>query len=323
MKDYCIILTCDQGYVEPALFLVNQLSRDPNKNYDILICSGQDLSLFSTDAKVKTIKIDTETFTDSLPKSARLKEYTYWRIPAIEHLAKSYQKILYLDIDIYMNGHTVADIFEIPMKGAPLAAVRDVHQRTRASRIPNEFKLLGLKNRAYFNAGVLLIDCKSWLKNSCFKKIITYKDKSPESLLLQDQSLLNLVFYNNWLELSPSWNWQYGTKLNFFIEIIGSRFIHFAGENKLWDHPNTDIPKPYWDIYQQFLIKYNLQTKKTKYPNISDKSYAKKIKLMLFKNLYYFKRHVKYFSQFKDEFDTIHHQDISKVQDNLPSATIN
>ena len=90
------------------------------------------------------------------------------------------------------------------MLGAPIAAVRDVHQSVRPNRKANEFSKLGWSNAPYFNAGVLLIDGAKFLEENAIAMIENCAQKYPQALTTYDQSLLNLAFYKNWLNCLPS-----------------------------------------------------------------------------------------------------------------------
>ena len=72
-----------------------------------------------------------------------MREFGYWQILGIAEAAKTYDQILYLDSDIHIEGSNLENLLSIDMQGAPIAAVRDVHQSVRPRREINEFK----KNR--------------------------------------------------------------------------------------------------------------------------------------------------------------------------------
>lgn len=142
MNKYCVTLVCNEGFLDSALFVVQRLMSCEGQNFDVVICSNDDLSKKLPDF-VLFKHIDTEEFTATLPENSRLKKFTYWRIPAIEKLTKVYEKVLYLDTDIYINTRNIGEIFSLDMKHHVLAASLDVHQVVRPTRIPKEFRALG------------------------------------------------------------------------------------------------------------------------------------------------------------------------------------
>ena len=67
-------------------------------------------------------------------------------------------------------------------------------------------------------------------------------EASPEALFCHDQSLLNLHFYMNWLELSPLWNWQNSDRVNLIGEFVSPYLVHFVGHRKVWNTDDMSIP---------------------------------------------------------------------------------
>lgn len=302
----CIILTCDEKFILPAQFICSQLKKATPLNFDIIIASGDNI-LESISSDYIFLYLDMLSFTNQLPESKRLRHFTYWRIPVIENLSKKYDRILYLDTDIFINDITqINNLFEINMFDQAIAAVRDVHQFTRPNRISNEHLSLGLPLTPYFNAGVLLIQSSCWRKLGLFEKIKELTITHRNHLFCHDQSLLNLASQGKWLELSPIWNWQYSKKNNFLTEMVSPKFIHFAGSTKLWSTPNGETPHRYWQAYQAFLRAKGFDQPKHTYPTVSRQIF-KIWSLSLVKNIWYFGRYKRYFSRFETPFSVVAH----------------
>lgn len=313
MSKNCVAIVCDDGFLEPALFVSSLALNQEARNYDLVICSAQDLQTFAPQLDVAFRKIDVQSFVSELPVNERLKEYTYWRLPAIESLAQDYDRILYLDADTFIDTRTLSDIFDIDMKGAVLAAALDVHQRTRPNRIPNEFKALKLPNAPYFNAGVLLIDGGKWKSGGWFKKISEMSKQCSNVLFAHDQSLLNLAFRENWVEFAPAWNWQYSPKISFLTEFASPRIIHFSGPKKHWHAPDGSIPLKYHSAYASFRKAHGRFVPDDNHAPFSSENIAKIRKLFL-KNVWYLRRHLKFLRRITSDMKTIDHRQDSQAQ---------
>jgi len=248
----CITLVCNHGYFNQARFVFWQLQRLNLSDVDLVLCSADDLAAPCAQTGVTFVPIDVAKFVDGLPTNGRLKHYTYWRLPAFEALSATYDRILYLDTDVFIAGLALDGFLRIDLQGAPLAAVRDVHQRHRKSRTPREFSDLGLPNAPYFNAGVLLMDGGAWREGAVFERIQDMCRTHPQALHCHDQSLLNLAFYNTWLEMSPVWNWQLSYRINLLPHFMGAELVHIAGAHKVWDVPNGHLPRAYTKTYHAY-----------------------------------------------------------------------
>lgn len=300
-----MLLVCNDPFLTPVLFVCAQLRKHQKRDFDIAVVSGENLGRKIPDG-IQFLHIDMDSFTNHLPEISRLGKYTYWRIPAIEKLSERYKRILYLDADIYINdGTLITDLFSITMDDHSIAAVLDVHQHIRATRVANEHKSLNIKEIPYFNAGLLLIDSISWRKNAIFSKILYLTNKHKKLLSRHDQSLLNLATEGQWLELAPTWNWQYSYKNCFITEMISPQIIHFAGAVKLWDRPNGMIPKRYWSAYQDYLASIGIKTPYSFPP--TTKSLLGNWKSHLLKNMWYFNGYCRYLDRFPSTLTTFPH----------------
>ncbi len=70
---------------------------------------------------------------------------------------------------------------------------------------------------------------------------VLYMD--TDALLLHDQSLLNLLFHNNWTELSPVWNWMPNSKVILWGEFFGARPVRTIGGKNIWNDVDGRLPK--------------------------------------------------------------------------------
>lgn len=302
----CVVLACNEGFLTPALFVCQQLLTANSRMFDVVISSGEDLT-HSIPENIFFLQADMDSFTDQLPESPRLKNFAYWRIPAIEKLSDFYERILYLDADVFINDASqINQLLDIPMGDHALAAVRDVHQSIQPNRITKEHRSLKLPTTPYFNSGVLLVQSSRWKSHSLYKKVVHLTKNHRDHLFCHDQSLLNLACRGKWLELAPVWNWQYSKRNNFLSEMVSPKIIHFAGAVKLWHAPNGDTPHRYWQAYQAFLLAKDYEHPKHTYPPF-DRQLFKAWSLSLLKNLWYFGRYKRYLSRFETPFSVTAH----------------
>lgn len=305
MKRFCILLTCDRAYLEPARFVASQISSFARHNADVIICSGENLGA-SDCSYIEHRQIDVPNFIKHLPTNERLREFAYWRIPAIDLLVQSYERILYLDTDIFLNFSGVQALFELDMMGHALAAVLDVHQTVRPNRAVAEYQALGLAHSTYFNSGVLLVDAAAWQKRNSLENMKELCHAHGDKLSRHDQSLLNLAFKDDWLELSPVWNWQYSYRNSFLTEWASPRLIHFAGAHKLWSLPTGNIPRRYREAYAEFLIAQG-EDGSAVLAGEEPSELPAQAKTLL-KNLWYFRAIRKDISRFPHALSTISHR---------------
>ena len=101
-------------------------------------------------------------------------------------------KALYLDCDLVVTKN-LDNLFETDLQDYPLAAVRDYGGRV-------------YYGREMFNAGVLLINNRLWKQENMSQRLIDLTNEWHDKVDQADQSILNMLFENKWLELGFDYN---------------------------------------------------------------------------------------------------------------------
>ena len=96
-------------------------------------------------------------------------------------------KALYLDCDLVVTKN-LDNLFETDLQDYPLAAVRDYGGRV-------------YYGREMFNAGVLLINNRLWKQENMSQRLIDLTNEWHDKVDQADQSILNMLFENRWLEM--------------------------------------------------------------------------------------------------------------------------
>ncbi|GHC32630.1 glycosyltransferase family 8 protein [Aidingimonas halophila] len=172
------------------------------------------------------------------------------RLQMDRYLPEDCHRVIYLDCDLVILGD-LADLWHTPLQGRTVAAVMDLCNPSN----------LGSRDGfdGYFNSGVMLIDLEAWRRERVAERAFEYLRTSGQGLKFPDQDALNHVMVDNWLPLSPVWNFQptaYAavekayTHLRPFLgdleqAIRSPRIVHFIGSVKPW-HPACEHPLQPW-----------------------------------------------------------------------------
>ena len=153
-------------------------------------------------------------------------------------------KVLYLDSDLIVN-QSLETLFDTDLQGNLLAAVWDT-------------------DGIAFNAGVMLINNKKWRQEKLKQRLIEQSivtirevEEGRFENFNGDQTILNQVCSNQWLELDKEFNLQVGHDTtafynkwdNYFNELVPPSIIHFVSYRKPWA---TLIANRYRDLWWQF-----------------------------------------------------------------------
>ena len=148
-------------------------------------------------------------------------------------------KALYLDCDIVVT-RDLSSLFETELGDAPLAAVKDLGGQVYF-------------HQHIFNAGFLLINNALWKRENIRQRLIELTNEWHDKVPSGDQSILNMLFENHWLELPFAYNCitlhttfsDYEPEKGLYPPVI-----HYLTERKPWKEYTQSIYREVWWFYQ-------------------------------------------------------------------------
>lgn len=257
--DRAVVFACDNNYAKYALFAASQIAAlAPDRDFDICLCSTEDLrAVPSLDAlSIRRCRVDTGGALSALRFDARRSEATYLRLALPAAFAGQYQRLLYLDSDVFAQSGDFSALLGLDPGDKPLAAVRDNSQWRTPGRRIDSFRAMGLPAVPYFNAGVLLIDVDRYNDTGVLGRCFDFAAAHPTGLLHMDQDLLNGALMGEWAEISPVWNWQYTWASRMFEAMEDAHLVHFIGRKKPWNHSEGELPLRFRRAYRAFFDRH-------------------------------------------------------------------
>ena len=251
-----IFFATDDGYA-PALgvALASMLAN---------VSSGYDIRLFVltaglTDENTAGLRAvvgerATLTFVDMkeriAPISERLvlRDYyssaTYFRL-FISELFPEYDKALYLDCDIVVNGN-IAALFETPLGDNLLAAVpEDVMARVDVFGRYVEV-CLDIPREEYFNAGILVMNLSAFRKRGILDRFIALLGRRRFAVT-QDEDYLNVLCRGSVVLLPYTWN---ASPLATEIATLPA-LVHYKLDRKPWHYDDIHFGECFWQYAKE------------------------------------------------------------------------
>ncbi len=129
---------------------------------------------------------------------------TYYRIQLLKFL--KVEKVIYLDIDTYFNGHLM-DLYNIDMKDNFICGVKDgLNLEKSWKKYLNRTNSKYIVNKGtYLNAGILLLNIKLFREENLYNKFLKLVDVNFDKL---DQDMLNYVSRNRSQSLPLKYNFK-------------------------------------------------------------------------------------------------------------------
>ena len=188
---------------------------------------------------------------DKVQDMFHLRDYyskeTYYRI-FIPNLFPQYQKVLYLDCDITVLGD-VSELYNTQIHGYYVGAVQEEVMQTFEVFGNYVEKADGINRKNYFNAGILLINCRRWRNKLIAERFVDLLNRY-KFRVVQDEDYLNVLCKENIKWLPLGWN-----KTSYKNEAFNDKdlkIIHWKINWRPWKYKDV--------LYEEYFWKYAKMT---------------------------------------------------------------
>ncbi len=185
-----IVLAANYGYVDQVLTTIKSICYH-NRSIRFYLINSDFPNEWLKQLNKRLEKFDSEIINCRVTSEqiSRYKtdiSYTVFLRYFVADFVKE-DKALYLDCDLVVTKN-LDGLFATDLQNYPLAAIRDFGGRAYFGR-------------EIFNAGVLLINNALWKQEHITQKLIDLTNEWHNNVDQADQSILNMLFENKWLEL--------------------------------------------------------------------------------------------------------------------------
>lgn len=254
---YSAMKNADPSYFYDVVVLQRNIAWDKQERLRDFFKQFPNMSLRFTNVERELSGYDLST------NNAHISIETYYRF-LIQKLLPFYDKVLYLDSDIVINGD-IAKLYNTELQGKLLGAIRDIDflanlNVKHGKRMGYAKNVLKMKNPYdYFQAGVLVLNTKAMRERYTIRQWLTYA--SNPAFIYNDQDVLNAHCEGEVLYLPWEWNVVHdcgGRVGNLFVQAPNDiydaymrsrnnpQIIHYAGFQKPWTDPDCDFASIYW-----------------------------------------------------------------------------
>ena len=178
---------------------------------------------------------------DRLALRSYYSSATYFRL-YISELFPEYDKALYLDCDIVLNGDVTA-LYDVPLGDALVAAVpEDVMRRIDVFGRYVE-AVMDIPREVFFNAGVLVMNLAAFRRESILDRFLALLS-IRRFTVTQDEDYLNVLCYGKTVLLSDTWN---TSPLAEEGEVEGvPALVHYKLDRKPWHYDGVQFGEYFW-----------------------------------------------------------------------------
>lgn len=254
-----IFYACDDDFIKYAAVSLRSIiaNASPSDYYDVHFLvtavteSYKQTVLKMQNENCKIVFDNVEPCLKELSKNLPLRDYfsktTYYRL-FIADMFPQCDKAIYIDGDTIVTAD-LGEFYSIDLKDNYVGAIPERVMRTEDIFGAYVENVLGIDRYAYFNAGVLLIDCKKTREAKMlekFGKLLAEYD----FLVTQDEDYLNILCKDRVLLISPEWNAEVYFGLPVAL-VDDAKILHYIMSAKPWRGGAAEYSAPFWKYAKQ------------------------------------------------------------------------
>lgn len=193
---------------------------------------------------------DVSHYLDDLCERLPIRDYysntTYYRM-FIADMFPEVDKAIYLDSDTVVQGN-IAELYACDVEKYDLAACHEqamVQVDVYGSYVE---RCLGINRNLFFNAGVLLINCRRFREKRVLERFAELLG-IYDCRVTQDEDYLNILCRDHVLFLPQCWNSEvFGEMLD---EPKDCKLLHYIMVEKPWHFPKCRLGEIFWSYAEQ------------------------------------------------------------------------
>ena len=253
-----ILIATNHAYLEYTIVMLYSLFSNNDIDIDVYLpytsLSADDINVLSdfvslfSGKKLIPFQISDE-FDNKVTSHNGISIETYYRILAIDSLPKELDRVLYLGVDMIIQG-SILDLYNTEIGDCPFVVCEDILGKLNNFHEANKNRLGIPPQYSYFNAGVMLFNLDYLRKTRAAQAIIEHIYQNQDRYEYNDQDVLNEMYYDR-LKWAP-WD-KYNCPPGIYMldkESLKNNQLVFANYNELKQLAATDTSK-YVDISNQ------------------------------------------------------------------------
>lgn len=205
-----IALGFDRNYLTPFYVVITSVFKNNPGNTihfhvispDLTVSERGDICAYvnSNESLISFYKVSENDIKGMvIPDGSYFTIATYYRLFFPSLMPERYEKVIYLDTDLVINGE-LSSLYNTDLSGMPVGVVVE---KSGAKSRPD----LGIYDEyVYFNAGVMLMNISEWNKQRITEKAVHFIHHYPEKIRWVDQDALNVVLQKNYYSLDSIYN---------------------------------------------------------------------------------------------------------------------
>lgn len=253
-----VFYACDDNFVKFTLVsfysMKQNASRDKKYHVHVLHTnikpSTQETMLKLSDECFEITFDNVTDYLDGICEVLPIRDYysntTYYRM-FIAEMYPELDKAIYIDSDTIVTGD-ISKLYDYDISDYDIAACHEqvmVQEDIYGTYVE---KCLGIDRNAYFNAGILFINCKRFREKKVLEDFVRLLGVY-DFRVTQDEDYLNIICRDHVLWLPQTWNTEMFGELVYPIE--EANIVHYIMVSKPWHYEDCRCGDIFWSYAEK------------------------------------------------------------------------
>ncbi len=268
-----IFYACDDAFVKFTIVSLASMIENASKDYiyDVHIL----ITTVSDEMRQKTMELENENFKISFDDTTSYLELMKTRLPLRDYYSKTtyyrfflaemfpeYDKAIYIDSDTIVQGD-ISELYNHELGDNYIGACHEQAMVQVDGYGTYAEKVVGVDRNKFFNAGIMLINCKQFRDKKVLDQFIQLLPMY-DFVVTQDEDYLNVICKDKVLWLDQRWNTEMFGEIPFPCEEF--KVIHYIMTSKPWHYNDCRHGDLFWkyaektSVYEELLQILNSYT---------------------------------------------------------------
>jgi len=260
-KTIPIFFACDNNFVKYTVVSLKSIMANASKDYHYIVHilnidiseemqkKIHEMADENFEIRFENVMKYLDTVSEKLPIRDYYSKTTYYRM-FIAEMFTEYDKAIYIDSDTVVPGD-ISELYNHDIGDNYVGAAHEQAMVQVDGYGTYVEKCLGIDRNNYFNAGLLLINCKQFRDNSLLLRFIEMLDVYT-FVVTQDEDYLNILCHNKVFWLGQQWNTEVFGEIPY--DESEFKMLHYIMVSKPWHYADCRYGEYFWKYAKETFV---------------------------------------------------------------------
>ncbi|MBR6698197.1 MAG: 1-acyl-sn-glycerol-3-phosphate acyltransferase [Lachnospiraceae bacterium] len=256
-----IFFACDNNFVKYTVVSLKSIMANASKDYHYIVHilnidiseemqkKIHEMADENFEIRFENVMKYLDTVSEKLPIRDYYSKTTYYRM-FIAEMFTEYDKAIYIDSDTVVPGD-ISELYNHDIGDNYVGAAHEQAMVQVDGYGTYVEKCLGIDRNNYFNAGLLLINCKQFRDNSLLLRFIEMLDVYT-FVVTQDEDYLNILCHNKVFWLEQQWNTEVFGEIPY--DESEFKMLHYIMVSKPWHYADCRYGEYFWKYAKETFV---------------------------------------------------------------------